>query len=159
MAEKRKRRAAANPYLELRRRQKAAAAKRAERILPVLERDKDWKLVTGKEDHREEMYRAITRVTKRAVNLLQPDRKVSVRRGRGTAYGWVHVDVAAPELDWTKLRGKAREKASRECDATRREINDVLVELGIRYSTYYTDCLPGADTYEPCLSVTINGGG
>lgn len=152
MAKRRKK----NAYLELRDTQQKAATGRAKAVLPLLQKDKDWGLVTGSEDDYERFYRAVTRLTKKAVRLMHPDHKVSVTRGRGTGYGWVHVDITAPELDWTKHKGKAREHVSAQESTFRRETEDVLLALGIKYSTYYTDFGPGLDSYQPCLSITIN---
>lgn len=145
-----------NPFLELRDAQKAAAAVRAEKFLPLLRKDKDWEVVTGSREDRDRFYRAVTRLTKKAVKLMHPDHKVSVTRGRGTGYGWVHVNITAPELDWTKHQGKARTRVSNKESVVRREIKDTLIALGIKYSTYFTDYGPGLDSYVASLSISIN---
>ena len=152
---------AKNPYLALRKRQKKAAGKRASELLPLLRKDEDWSLITGErecvgnDDHVRHL-RSMTRLTKKAVRLMYPNHKVSVRRDRGTAYRWIDVNIVMPEIDWRNLRGKARDRDANKESVIRRELKDILIALGIEYATYWTDYGPGLDTYDPCLSITIN---
>ena len=138
-------------YAAKRQREKERAAGLAARILPRLAKDPDWPLATGAVKPEPGEYRrflrAITRLTKLAVRALHPACACRVRRDRGTAYGWVLVEVTLPESD-----------RSRE-DEDRTRLEDVLLALGIRYSSYTPDFGPGLDDPQPCLSVTINGAG
>ena len=130
-------------YAALRKRQLKEAAAVADRIRPLLEKDPRWALATDdvafdKVDHR--LYKkAVTAITKKAVQALHPGVAVSVARGRGTAHGWIYVTMKAPAGDLNR-------RELRACT------EDVLLALGIRYSTYLPDCMPGRDQPTPCLS-------
>lgn len=141
---------------ELRRRGKDVA-RVIDVVLPVVIKDPDWQSVigdTGRSANKTyaDQLRAITRVTKRAVKAMHPGYAVSVRRGRGTAYNWVYVDVTVPELEHRKVRGTPRELEYK--DVCRR-IKDVLLALCIKYATYESDDWR-IGKCEPCLSVTVN---
>lgn len=129
-------------YEALRKQRKAAAAEVVARIKPLLEKDPKWGLATKDKLEDEEYglrYRAITHITKRALKLMHPDVKWSVTRGRGTAHGWVHVSVPYGQ----------------QLPDAPPDVKDVLVALGIRYSAYLPDSMPGRDEMTPCLLVGI----
>jgi hypothetical protein len=135
------------PFEKKLRQEKREAAKIAKTLLPELEKDRDWVLVTDKGPCGDYglFRKARTRLTKKAIKLLIPDAvKISVRAGKGTAWSWVDVEVTLSE---ELTRGSNYE--------IRRRIEDVLVALNIQYGQYLPDSLPGRDEYCPCLSVGV----
>lgn len=148
-------------YQKLREKQIKEAEKAAEELLPTLQKDKDWDLVTNDFDPSNgknygDLLRAVSRLTKKAVQLMHPDYAVSIRRGRGTGYGWISVKFTIPELKIRDLNSKEGRKKTQEGKRLCRKVKDVLVALNIRYSKYRTDYGSGPDTYEACLSVSVN---
>ena len=139
------------------RQQQSDAARVATEVRPIVSKDSDWSLVTGKKKQmtrgdwiREK--RAITRITKKAVRAMYPGYAVSVRSGRGTAHHWVYIDVTMPELNDEKVRNTSREWEYK--DVCRR-IEDTLLALGIKYGIYESDCGPNSSP-SPCLLVSVN---
>ena len=120
----------------------------AERIRPILEKDPDWPLASGQiswEDKERyyEKRNAVSRLTRKAVRQLFPEYNVHVRRGRGTASGWIDVNFVIPgtgNVDSQNIRRRTRE---------------LLLAVGIQYGSYFPDSGPG-DDWTPCLLVTIN---
>ena len=121
------------PYEKQLRQEKRDAAEVAKTLLPVLEKDKDWALVTGKEPNMGEtrFLRARTRLTKKAVQLLQPNMKISCTAGHGTAWNWVYVRLIVSEEPSRELSRKLRTLTE-----------NVLTALNIGYGTYFTDYGP-----------------
>jgi hypothetical protein len=121
--------------------------KDAKKIIPILKRDPDWRLVTGKkkpvtdEDYKRKS-RGLTRLTKKAVNLLFPQFKTSVRYDRGTARHWVDVEIAIPE----EIKDPQRQNVGRR-------VKMMLKSTGLKYSEYFPDSFPGKDDWRPCLLV------
>ena len=152
----------------------SGAAKRAEkraveerlkadlaRLRAELSKDRDWVLATGPtaEGRYRESDRAIVRLTKKAVRLLYPQYRCSVTRDRGTAHGWVSVNLFVPEI--AEHDGSARGRA-RELEAGRAitgRVSRTLDNLGLRYAQYLPDCIPGLDEMTNCVTVTVNGWG
>lgn len=136
------------PYKRQLKKELAEAARVAQELLPKLEGDPDWPLVTGQEeldtaDKRALKRRALTRLTKKAVRLLHPFYKVSVRAGKGTAYRWVYVTLMTPE----QLGVEAEY-------CLRKRTKDVLNALPLKYATYYySDYGPGSDIPFSCVLV------
>ncbi|HKC05062.1 MAG TPA: hypothetical protein VKC54_04305 [Patescibacteria group bacterium] len=121
-----------------------------DKIRPILEKDPDWPLVSGiQKPNTQEEYnkenRAQTRLTKKAVQLLYPDYKVSSTHGTGTAHYWVYVDITIPE----RLEYSEERKIVGRTDA-------MLEQVGIKYGGYFSDSLPGKDTWTSCLRIEIN---
>lgn len=119
----------------------------AAKIIPVLEKDPDWLLVSGQkepvtdEDFRRKR-RGLTRMTKKAINLLFPQFKASVCYDRGTASHWVDVNIILPK-EFNDLQ--------RQNVGTRTSM--MLKSTGLKYSMYFPDSLPGKDDWRPCLLV------
>jgi hypothetical protein len=146
---------------ELRAERRKKAEEWAAWLRPMLEKETDWDLATGAravggdEDYGL-MLRAVTRLTKKAVRLMYPGRKCSVRRDRGTAYGWVNVDLELPSAE---LKSNDRSDSYRYDDGSRdagSEMRDTLIALGIDYAKYLPDSLPGKDEWTLCLSVEVS---
>jgi hypothetical protein len=120
----------------------------AERIRPILEKDPDWPLASGQISwmEKEIYYRqgnAASRLTRKAVRELYPEHSVHVRRGRGTAYGWVNVNYIIPDIegcDWLNVIRRTR---------------NMLLSVGLQYDSFLGDDGPG-NNWSPCLSVTVN---
>jgi hypothetical protein len=123
----------------------------ADKIRPILEKDPDWLLVSGKqkpvtnEEHRREK-RALTRLTKKAANLLFPQFKALSCYGSGTAHYWVHVNIVVPE----KNIGLPEQKNIEQ------RVTETLISTRLKYSMYLPDSFPGKDDWTPCLSVRVN---
>jgi hypothetical protein len=120
----------------------------AERIQPILEKDPDWPLASGQISwmEKEIYYRqgnAASRLTRKAVRELYPEYSVHVRRGRGTAYGWVNVNFVIPGIEESGLQNVIR------------RTRNMLLSVGIEYDSFLGDNGPG-DNLTPCLSVTVN---
>jgi hypothetical protein len=124
----------------------------AERIRPILEKDPDWPLASGKQESDTFKYEewkrkksALSRLTKKAVNLLYPDYVVSVKFDRGTASNWLDVNFKFPKtpeyLEIQKITQRTRE---------------MLICTGLQYPAYFPDSMPGKDDWTPCLNVSIN---
>lgn len=149
-----------NGYEELREKQKAAAAKIAEKIRPALRGDRDWELVIAEGAHKtdeefDRFYLGITRITKKAVRAMYPGQACGVRRDRGTASSWIVVKLSLPEQEFLKgEEGDPYLFNNGERDI-RQEMKDALIALGIRYSTYRSDQPPDYEEY-PCLSIDLN---
>src|SRR5690349_5978268 len=110
-----------------------------EELRRQLSKHPQWALATSK-IWKEGSRKAVAAVTKKAVQLLHPGVKCSVRLGRGTAHSWVTVCI------------------DEAANANLSRVEKTLVDLGIGYATYFTD-FGINDGYEPCLSVrhTSNG--
>jgi hypothetical protein len=121
----------------------------AERIRPILEKDPDWPLVSGKqelitmEDYAREK-RALTRLTKKATQLLFPEYKALACYGSGTAHYWVHINIVTPENVDRVTERNISERAKK-----------MLLATGLKYGSYYTDYGPN-NVYAPCLSINLN---
>lgn len=123
----------------------------ADKIRSILEKDSDWLLVSGKQkpatkEERKREKRALVRLTKKAVKLLFPQYKTLCHRGTGTAHNWVYVNILVPKQSRRDI-----------CDDEIEQRANVMLEaLGLCYSKYFSDSLPGKDEYTSCLSVRIN---
>lgn len=120
----------------------------AAKICPILQKDPDWPLASGKIpvdglNYRKSM-RALTRLTKKASQLLFPEYKVLSCHGSGTTYYWVYVNIVIPEKT---------ELTEDENIAVR--VKKMLTATGLNYGSYYTDYGPN-NSYKPCLSVNVN---
>lgn len=153
-----------NAYEVMRRRQKRRAKTKAEWLKPMLEREQGWDLATGDrknvtKDGRSAERRAISRITKKAVKLMHPERDCSVRWDRGTAHNWIDVKLSVQKGD---RKAQDKDDPYRFSDGTRdirQELEDTLLALGIRYSHYFPDALPGKDEWSPCLSINVEDEG
>lgn len=138
-------------YAEFLRQAEKLGREDANKIRPILEKDPDWLLASGKqklatEEERKREKRALVRLTKKAVNLLFPQYKTLCHRGTGTAHQWVCVNIlvkkqSAEDLFYEEIKRRA---------------NMMLEVLGLCYGKYFSDSLPGKDEYTSCLSVSIN---
>lgn len=134
------------------------ARKVADELRPRLAKEKEWNLAIGlvKEDKSWEFrqtMKAVSRMTKKAVRMIYPDYVCSVRLGTGTALDWVDVNLIIPELEPEKVYNTSRQW---EYKGIIRRIEYILLALGIKYGQFYTDIGPD-DSYQPCLTISING--
>lgn len=121
------------------------------KVRPILEKDPDWPLVSGlrkavtqEDDKRQRM--ALTRLTKKAVNLLFPEYKALARYDRGTASHWVNVNIVTQEKILDATQGKIKERAE-----------NMLEAVGLRYGSYYSDYgTVAGDDWHSCLHVGVN---
>lgn len=136
-------------YLDTLKQEKEQTKEDVEKIRPILEKDPDWNLVSGKKDwdnseEHDRQKRSVVRLTKKAVNLLFPEYKVKVSRDRGSASAWVNVNFVIPEVE------------SLEHQAITGRTQRLLKSVGIQYASYYSDSLPGKDDWRPCILVAVN---
>lgn len=127
---------------------KKQAEEDVKKIRPILEKDPDWTLVSSEGVSREDKQRqrrALTRLTKKAVNLLFPEFKASAHHDRGTARHWVTVNITVPGTPENALIQEMTQRAEK-----------MLVSSGLKYAAYFPDSFPGKDDWSPCLLVKVN---
>lgn len=127
----------------------------AKTLAVELSRDPDWQLVTGKvipdtNEEFERCRRSLSRLTKKATQLLCPGSRVSCVYGRGTAHHWIHLEVTTQECP-ASLQFNGRT----EPVYVEGKIEDILCALGFRYGTYTSDSGPGNAEPGRCIRVEV----
>lgn len=94
---------------------------------------------------------------KKALQQEFPRYKISIRNGRGTAYGWkeIRIDTDIPEkLDENGFL-RYNEEEKKQFEEIRRMANAIIKVVGKRIGKYYAD--DGYNTEDDEVLLTIEG--
>lgn len=102
----------------------------------------------------------VTKIVKRALAGRFGQKNVSVKKGSGTASGWVHADIEIPkptdchcEPDKTYC-GRCREQLNATADEARKIVYAAMEAAGAEFSTYYSD--DGTSDEHDCFLLQVN---
>lgn len=102
----------------------------------------------------------ITKIVKTALAERFGFKNVSVKRGRGTASGWVDakVEIERPHDCFCKENepycSRCKEQLRDVNDEARKRVYDAMQKAGVKFSTYYSD--DGYNTERDCFLLHIN---
>ena len=118
--------------------------KELEHLKNLIENSEYFRLKDDR-DYENERANARSKIVKKVLATIYGFKNVKVRRGSGTASGWMYVDVTiqTSQKDFSpQLKNSDK-------------IHKLLKRLGITFPQYYPDAGPG-DAWTDCLIINID---